>query len=140
VILVDTSVWVALLRDQDEPATTAVRAIVSAAPQEVATTEQIVMELLAGVVRAEDHTKVEELLASLRLLRVDPARDYTDAAALYRGGRASGQTVRALADCLVAAIALRTGAELWHRDGDFEVLARVAGLRTRDLRKGPDAT
>lgn len=41
--------------------------------------------------------------------------DYTDAAQLYRSARAGGMTVRKLADCLVAAVALRHGAEIWHK-------------------------
>jgi predicted nucleic acid-binding protein len=40
-----------------------------------------------------------------------------------------GETVRKLEDCLVAAVALRHGATLLHRDHDFEVIARHAPLQ-----------
>ena len=45
---------------------------------------------------------------------------------LFRAVRASGETVRTLLDCLIAAVAIRTGAVLVHRDRDFDALARVA--------------
>jgi predicted nucleic acid-binding protein len=38
--------------------------------------------------------------------------------------------VRKLQDCLIAAVAIRTAAELLHRDGDFETLARHTPLVT----------
>ena len=41
---------------------------------------------------------------------------------LYRRCRAGGETVRKLSDCLIAAVALRHGA-------DFEVIARHTPLR-----------
>ena len=48
---------------------------------------------------------------------------------LYRATRRSGQTVRSLIDCLVAAVALRVDAPVLARDRDFEILAGVSRLR-----------
>ena len=48
--------------------------------------------------------------------------DYEQAAALYRQCRAKGETVRKLIDCLIAAIAIRNGLAVLHKDSDFEVL------------------
>lgn len=56
--------------------------------------------------------------------------DYAAAAELYRAVLLSGHTVRSSVDCLIAAVALRTGAVLVHRDRDFRRLGAVA----RDLR------
>jgi predicted nucleic acid-binding protein len=36
--------------------------------------------------------------------------------------------VQRLPDCLIAAIAIRSGAELLHQDADFEAIARHAPL------------
>ena len=55
--------------------------------------------------------------------------DYEDAAALYRACRRSGETVRKLIDCLIAAIAIRTDLPVLHADADFDVLARHTPLR-----------
>jgi predicted nucleic acid-binding protein len=59
---------------------------------------------------------------------VEPV-DYETAAACYRSCRRAGETVRALLDCLVAAVAIRVGAALLARDRDFEALARHTGLQ-----------
>ena len=48
---------------------------------------------------------------------------------LLAGAADAGETVRKLTDCLIAAVALRHGAALLHRDHDFEVLARHTPLR-----------
>jgi predicted nucleic acid-binding protein len=40
-----------------------------------------------------------------------------------------GETVRALTDCLIAAVAIRTGVSLLHSDSDFEALARQTPLQ-----------
>ena len=55
--------------------------------------------------------------------------DFESAARIYRRCRRGGETVRALNDCLIAAVALRSEAELLHRDRDDEVIARHTPLR-----------
>lgn len=54
--------------------------------------------------------------------------DYEEAASLYRACRSGGETVRKMADCLVAVPAIRAGAKLLQSDRDFEVLARHTAL------------
>ena len=56
--------------------------------------------------------------------------DYDRAAELYRRCRLRGETVRKLIDCLIAAVAIRTGIPVLHNDRDFDVLARHTELRT----------
>jgi predicted nucleic acid-binding protein len=48
--------------------------------------------------------------------------------------RSSGLTVRSLMDCLIAAIALRHAATLWHGDADYRAISSVAPLDSVDLR------
>ena len=67
-------------------------------------------------------------------LRVRPCflttpADYDEAAALFRRCRREGDTLRRLIDCLIASVAIRAAAPILHSDGDFDVLARHAGLR-----------
>lgn len=45
-----------------------------------------------------------------------------------------GHPIRSLNDCLIAAIALRTGTAVAHRDADFEYIAAATGLGVVDLR------
>jgi predicted nucleic acid-binding protein len=56
--------------------------------------------------------------------------DYDHAAALYRVCRRSGDTVRKLIDCLIAAVVIDADAELLHADSDFVALARHTPLRS----------
>jgi len=134
VILVDSSLWVEVFRGTESPATRRLRTIVADDPASVATTEPIMMELLAGATGEERFTKISDLLASMTLMRIEPARDFNDGATLFRSARASGRTIRSLMDCLIAAIAIRHGATLWHRDADYEAIAEMTPLATVDLR------
>lgn len=131
-ILVDTSVWVELLRGRAGRAHDHVSRLVAERPRGVATTEPIQMELWCGAGSAE-LTRVEALTSSLVLLAVDPTTDYADAAAIYRAARANGRPSRKVA-CLIASVALRRDVEVWHRDADFEAIAAVTSLRRFDLR------
>jgi predicted nucleic acid-binding protein len=54
--------------------------------------------------------------------------DAEEAARIYRGCRGSGETVRSLSDCLVAAIAIRNDVPVLHRDRDYDVIARYFPL------------
>ncbi|MDN5914443.1 MAG: PIN domain nuclease [Pseudonocardia sp.] len=133
--LVDTSAWVEYLRGTGSPANIEVRRMLQEAPDRVATTEPVVMEVLAGATSAAVLAKLETLTSGLRQLPLDPSVDFHAAAAAYRSARGGGSTVRKLLDCLIAAVAVRTGAVLVHRDRDFDELEHVLpDLRTRSLR------
>jgi len=63
-----------------------------------------------------------------------PRAAFLSAAELYRLGRAKGYTIRSSTDCLVAAIAIDNGVPVWHKDRDFESIARYTSLRTKSFR------
>ena len=131
--LIDSSAWIEYLRGTGSVAHHEVKRLLSDHPDSLAVTEPIVMELLAGA-RAQHVAQLQRLTGGLRLLSVDATTDYDDAATAYRAARATGRTVRKLIDCLIAAVAARTGATLVHRDQDFDVLAAVLpDLRVRSL-------
>ncbi len=56
--------------------------------------------------------------------------DVEQAAALYRHCRRSGLTIRGMNDCVIAAVAIRTGAAVLHFDRDFDAMAKLTTLRT----------
>lgn len=123
-ILVDTSAWVEFLRDTGSPTCVRVYELLAG---EIATCHPVRMEVLAGA-RDEEHLRgLRGLLARASILPTLPT-DYEDAAALYRTCRRSGETVRKLIDCLIAAHALRMHLPLLHTDTDFDVLARHTRL------------
>ena len=125
-VLVDTSAWIEYLRGTGSAANVEVRRLLKDETSRVAITEPVTMELLAGATSGSALRALETLTSGLRQLPVDAAVDYVTAATLFRAARASGETVRKLLDCLIAAVAIRTGAVLVHRDRDVDVLARVA--------------
>ena len=132
VLLLDTSGWIEYPRDTGSPACEEVADLLRE-PAALATTEPVVMELLAGAASARALHDLELLTGGLVLLSLDVRVDYHQAAALYRSVRSTGRTVRRINDCLIAAVADRTGATLAHRDADFDVIAAAVGLDVRRL-------
>ncbi len=128
-ILVDSSAWIELLRNTDHAARQTL-AHHLAQRSEIATTEIVVMELLAGVQANRARQTLRDTLLALPLLSLRSIDDFENAADLYRVCRRKGSTVRRLTDCLIAAVAIREGATLLHNDRDFESLARYTRLRT----------
>lgn len=134
VILVDTSVWVEHLRGTRSRAHLEFRDLATTDPAGIATCEPIAMELLAGPTDPFTVRRIEDQLGTVEDLTVDPAQDFRAAATLARAVRRSGHPVRSLTDCLIAALALRHGTDVWHCDEDYVRIADVTGLRQRDLR------
>ncbi len=132
-ILVDSSVWVDHLRGVDTRGSRRLTELATA-PGQLATTEPVLMEVTAGASGAIALQRVDRLFSSIPVLSLSVRSDFKDAALLYRAAREAGLTVRALTDCLIAAVALRTGATLLHKDADFAALARVCPLLHEDVR------
>ena len=132
-IFVDTSAWVEFLRNTGSPTCSAVDRLLG---EDLAICDAISMEVLAGA-RDENHLGQLRGLLSRAVVVPTSAVDYDMAAALYRTCRASGETVRKLIDCLIAAVAIRVGAEVLHADNDFAVLARHTTLREHNASARP---
>ena len=119
-VLIDASAWVEFLRDTGSTVCRRVDELLDAG---IAVCDAIRMEVLAGA-RDELHLQaLRRLLARATVLPTDPAH-FEEAAALFRRCPRQGETVRRRIDCLIAAVAIRSGAPILHRDGDFDVLAR----------------
>ena len=130
-ILVDTSAWIEFLRDTGSPQCEAVDRLLA---DDIAICDSVAMEVLAGA-RDEHHlAQLRGLLGRATMLPTTPA-DYDAAAALYRACRVRGETVRKLIDCLIAAVAIKAGAELLHADADFAAIARHADLQPHPASK-----
>lgn len=127
-ILIDSSAWVEFLRATGSPAHLRVRRVLEQGGK-LASTDVVVMEILAGARDDADRDRLRRLLYGLEFLAVDGPADYESAAELYRLCRGQGETPRKLNDCLIAAVAIRNGAELLCEDADFEAIARHSPLR-----------
>jgi len=128
VILVDTSAWIEYLRGTGSAANVRVRALLLS-DQAVATTEAVVMELRAGGRNDVERRRIQEVVDGCELLPVGGLDDFEHAADLYRSCRERGETVRALVDCLIGAVAIRNNVPVLHDDADFDVLARHTAVR-----------
>lgn len=131
-MIVDTSVWIEFLRTDASAAGDRLESAIRRG-ERVMVTETVMMELLSGPTDELVAARRRRMLESFEVVPLAPIVDSLSAARLQRECRRAGETVRNLGDCLIAAVALRTGVPVLHRDRDFEVLARHCGLRTVSL-------
>jgi predicted nucleic acid-binding protein len=122
VILADTSAWVEFLRGTGSDIDLRLRRLLKR--DELATTDVVLMEVLAGARDADHRDKLRALLARCGFVATEGPRDYEDAAEVYRACRKAGDSVRGLTDCLIATVAIRAGLAVLHADADFEAIAR----------------
>ena len=127
-ILADTSAWVEFDRATGSAVDVALRAAIAGA-SELAVTEPVLMEMLAGARNEARAHDLRELLTSFTWVAADPVADFEGAARIYRQCRAAGFTPRGLLDCMIACIAIRSGADLLTADRDFERMATIVPLR-----------
>lgn len=126
-ILVDTSVWIELLR---RPA----RRITEDQLLGFATCGPVVQEVLQGLKDAPGAEVVREAILAMPCLSNPlPLALHLEAAEIYRHGRRRGYTVRSSVDCLIAAIAIANGVPVWHKDRDFTAIARYTRLKAVKL-------
>jgi predicted nucleic acid-binding protein len=128
VIVVDTSVWIEFLEGTGTSFDRHLAELIRMdAP--IALTEVIYCEVLQGIRDDAVHAKVREILQAFPVLLLDGLRSADRAVTLYRTCRRRGFTIRSTVDCLIAAVCLDAGAELFQHDRDFDVLAKVANLK-----------
>jgi predicted nucleic acid-binding protein len=127
VILADTSAWVEFDRATGSETHRRLRALL-ASDGRLAVTEPVLMEVLAGAPDGLRFERLRALLLSCELLAFDPVTDFEEAARIYRRCRERGITLRGMLDCMIAAVALRTGASLLARDRDLTLVATLMGI------------
>jgi len=129
-ILVDTSVWVDLLRDRSGR----FRALLEDAleGQEAVLARFHQLELLQGARDEREWSLLREYLDAQVYLENEP-ESWIEAARIYFDLRRRGRTVRSPIDCCIAQIAIDHDVLLLHRDRDFETISEVRPLRQRLL-------
>lgn len=129
-VLVDTSVWIEVLR---RPARVSLDAVVEF--DDIVTCLPIVQEVLQGIDDERAFQVAREALYALPMVEAPLGRAVVDeAVALFRRARRAGLTVRSGVDCLIGACALRHGLTVLHCDRNFAALARVSALSERRVR------
>lgn len=126
-ILADTSAWVEFDRKTGSSVDRRMATLIASGGP-LAVTEPVLMEVLA---RARDERRAEDLrrlLLRCHLLALDPAADFYAAARVYRRCRRVGVTPRGLVDCLIVAVAWRSGASVLAQDVDLDRVCGVLGV------------
>jgi predicted nucleic acid-binding protein len=126
VVIVDTSIWVAVLRDATGAEAQAMAAAI--AGEEIALTRFTQLELLQGARDEREWGLLHESLETQTYLETT-ASTWADAARIYFDLRRLGKTVRSPIDCCLAQLAMEHEALLLHRDRDFEEIASMRPLR-----------
>jgi predicted nucleic acid-binding protein len=131
-VIVDTSVWVDVLRDR----TGLDRKILAreTADADVVLARFTQLELLQGARDEREWSLLETSLAGQDYVEAVDST-WSDAARIYFDLRRAGLTVRSPIDCCIAQLAIEHGCLLLHRDRDFETIAKVTSLRQLRLPK-----
>jgi predicted nucleic acid-binding protein len=125
VVLVDTSAWISDFRKTGF----LLRYVTF---REIAVCPPVIQEVLQGIRDERLYESTRAVLLSVAMLESPLSLEvFEEAAAIYRTGRAVGISIRSPNDCLIAACALRNGAEILHSDSDFNTIARFTRLRSR---------
>lgn len=121
-VLVDSSVWIDLLRAAESPRVALLRSLLEEG--EAALAPVVLQEVLAGARDARALGTLRRRFTALPLL-MPGADTYADAGALYARCRWKGFTPRSPHDCLIAQIAIESRVPLLQDDADFVRIAQV---------------
>ena len=124
-ILVDTSAWVEYDRATGSAIDRRLTELISG-QGEIAVTEPILMEVLAGAKDERRASELRRLLTSFGWIAAEAQTDFEGAARVFRACRREGVTRSGLIDCMIASIAMRSNSSVLAADADF---ALMSGMR-----------
>ena len=124
-ILVDTSVWVEVLRDKTGRIVKVFRE--RAGDEIIAFSRFTQLELLQGAKNEQEWQRLDTYLSTQYYLEATEDT-WRDAARIYFELRKNGITINSSIDCCIAQLAIETQVLLLHRDKDFEKIARIRPL------------
>jgi len=125
VVLVDTSVWIDVLRDATGARARSLRAALDG--DEAVLSRFTELELLQGCADDRSWLSLREYLDTQAYLEMS-STSWSEAARIYFDLRRRGRTVQSPIDCCIAQLAIEHGAVLMHRDRDFAAIAAVSRL------------
>ena len=124
-VIVDSSVWIDILRNRETPETVIFERI--AAEQEVGLGDLILYEVLQGVKPAERLQKIGRYLMTFRVVPMVGRAAVLDAVRNVQALRAQG-VQPATVDCLIATFCIRSGSRLLTSDRHFQPFVEILGL------------
>ena len=126
-ILVDTSVWIDVLRDSTGDVVEAFQKKTHGETSVLSRFTQL--ELLQGAKSDKDWKQLDEYLSSQFYLEATE-KTWSDAARIFFELRRKGITVRSSIDCCIAQVALEHDVLFLHKDADFDRIASIRPLRS----------
>ena len=106
--LIDTSIWVAYLRQEKNAGVTYLQTILKK-QQPFGITSVIYQEILQGAAVEKDFSRLVNYFGTQRFYHpLHSVTSYENAAKLYFLSRKKGITIRSTIDCLIAQIAIHT--------------------------------
>ena len=136
-IVVDTTVWIDFFNGAGTPEDYHLQQLITAGGS-LALTDLIFCEILQGIREDAAFERTRSLLLLYPILRIERLTTFEHSAQIYRTCRKRGLTVRKTIDCLIAALCIEADVELFHKDSDFDAIARVAPLRVYHRPAGRD--
>lgn len=126
-IVLDSSVVIARLRNQDRAATDLVDRLPR--PGQLVIGDIVLLEVLQGARDTHHAATIERELRRFRIVSMLNPAAAVAAAAHYRTLRSVGITLSKLPDLLIATFCLANDCPLLHDDRDFDRLVEPLGLR-----------
>lgn len=132
-ILIDTSVWIALHRDRTGGLAQHLSSLVG--EERVATADSIIGEVVQGTCNASEWAQLEKAMLDLEQLPMN-TDTWIQGARIFYDLQRNAVTVRSTIDCCVAQLAITHSAKHLHMDRDFDAIARVRQLDHFHLKAG----
>ncbi|MGK7954831.1 MAG: PIN domain-containing protein [Crocosphaera sp.] len=133
-LLIDTSIWIEVLRDKSKIKATKLKSIIAERPYYLPIFTK--MEILQGCKDETEWVKMSSYLAVQNYLQPDYGSIWENCARLYFELRRQGITIRSNVDCAISIIAIENNLTLYHCDRDFEAIAKRTVLKQKKLNLG----
>jgi predicted nucleic acid-binding protein len=129
VFLVDTSIWIEVFKKRSR------FDLQSVVPfDEIVTCLPVIQEVLQGFDDERAYRTARDAMYSFPIIESPLDRTlFDEAIQLFRLARRGGYTVRSGVDCIIAACAIRRHLAVIHKDRDFDSLACVSSLVSRNI-------
>jgi hypothetical protein len=130
-LLIDTSVWINVLKDKSGNAKVKLKNSINERSYYLPIFTQ--MELLQGCKDEQEWEKLSQYLSVQKYLVPDYSKIWVNAARLYFELRRKGITIRSNIDCAIAICAIENNLILYHCDRDFAQIAKYTTLKQHQL-------
>lgn len=123
----DTSIWIDFLKGSSTEKVQHLERLIEES-EPLAILPIILMEILQGVPDKKQFFETREKLSVLHWVSIEDD-DYLSAVDIYRQCAQKGSAIRKGVDAIIAAACIRNHLELFHKDRDFEKIAKTTRLK-----------